>query len=76
MISETQLSFNNKTKGRLYNEILASIGLDSLTTSQDTRYEENELRCEVQVVSTPIRNSAISLIALGKYVLTSRQGRN
>ena len=55
---------------------MASIGLDSPTPSHDLRdggYINNASR--TQVISTPIRNSATSLIALGKHIMTPRQGR-
>ena len=61
----------------MYNDILASIKLGSPTTSQETRrvnghkgYNQGQ---EVQVVNTPIRSSANSLIALGKHVSILRQ---
>ena len=78
VISETQLQTYIKNKGSVYSEILASIGLDSPTSSSETRSEGGIPRNghEDQSISTPIRNSASSLVALGKHVLTPRQGRS
>lgn len=76
VIRETQFHLNNRN---IYNDVLASIGLDNPTTSQETRRGNENRDCEFgqskQGISTPIRNSASSLIALGKHVLTPRQGR-
>ena len=74
VIRETQFHPNNRN---IYNDILASIGLDSPTNSQDVRrgIGNKDYDHFGQVVSTPIRNSASSLIALGKHVLTPKQGR-
>lgn len=76
IIRETQFHQSNRN---IYNDILASIGLDSPTTSQGRSrgggVSNHEYGQDLQRVSTPIRNSASSLIALGKYVLTPRQGR-
>lgn len=43
IIKETQLSYHNRDKGRMYNEIVASIGLDSPTPLQELRTEEGYL---------------------------------
>ena len=76
VILETQLNSSSRGKGSIYNDILASIGLDSPTPSIETRREEDSNSSpRAQLVNTPIRNSASSLIALGKHVLTPRQGR-
>lgn len=67
------------TKGNVYKEILASIGLDSPTTSQETRNKFGDTVVsqdqDRQMVNTPICNSANSLIALDKQVLTPGQGK-
>lgn len=78
VLSETQFHPNNKNKGSVYNEILASIGLDSPTSSYENMNEGgmNRHNHEDQPFSTPIRNSASNLIALGKHVLTPRQGKS
>lgn len=76
VILETQLYPSNRNTGHVYKEIMASIGLDSPTPSQDIgRWDGNIVSPRVQHVSTSIRNSASSLVALGKHVLTPRQGR-
>ena len=75
VIPETQLIQLNGN-GKVYKEILASIGLDSPTSSHETRGNIQRKNLDMQQVSTPIRNSAASLMALGKHVFTSRQGRN
>ena len=74
VIPETQL-LQLKSKNNVYKEILASIGLDSPTTSKDNsghifREEHGALQA-----NTPIRNSAASLIAMGKRMLTPRQSK-
>ena len=76
VILETQLHPSNRNTGNVYKEIVASIGLDSPTPSQDIgRWDGNIVSPRAQHVSTPIRNSASSLVALGKHVFTPRQGR-
>jgi hypothetical protein len=73
VIFETQLIPSNRSKGSIYNDILASIGLDSPTPSHETRRgEDSNTSPRAQLINTPIRNSASSLIALGKHVLTPR----
>ena len=58
---------------------MTNIGLDSPITSlkdrgsEDTSTYNQELGN--QLASTPIRNSTANLMALGKHVLTPRQGR-
>lgn len=78
VIPETQLVQIND-RGKIYKEILASIGLESPTTSQEIRNKYNEMDHNhdqgFQVVTTPIRNSATNLIAIGKHVLTPWQGK-
>ena len=78
VVSETQLQPNTKNKGSVYSDILASIGLDSPTSSYETRSEGGPIRHghKDQTISTPIRNSTTSLVVLGKHVLTPRQGRS
>ena len=76
VILETQLNPSSRGKGSIYNDILASIGLDSPTPSFETRRkEDSNTSPRAQLINTPIRNSASSLIALGKQVLTPRQSR-
>lgn len=73
MIYETQLNWTNRD---IYNDDLASIGIDSPNIYKETQrgmdYNQSQ---EKQLDNTPIRNSANSLMALGKYVLTPRQAR-
>jgi hypothetical protein len=71
IIWETQPNPVNHNKGSIYNDILASIGLDSPNISLETRRED--VMEQNQVANTPTRSSAISLMALGKHVLTPRQ---
>lgn len=74
VIFETQ--FNRNNKDNVYKDIMVSIGLDNPTPSHELRVgEDNNISPKAQSISTPIRNSATSLIALGKHVLTPRQGR-
>ena len=66
----------NNNKGRVYKDIMASIGLDSPNTSSETRGDAASTHDQgTSFVNTPIRNSASSLIALGKHIITPRQGR-
>lgn len=51
VIKETQLSTHHKERGRVYNEILASIGLDSPTPSQEVRMEDGHNRIEHELES-------------------------
>ena len=79
VIPETQLTIYNNSKDHIYKDMLASIGLDSPTSSRDT-WDEEESHAHAQgqttpLANTPIRNSANSLLALGKHTLTPRQGR-
>ena len=76
VILETQLNPSSRGKGSIYNDILASIGLDSPTPSLETRRkEDSNTSPRAQLINTPIRNNASSLIALGEHVLTPRQDR-
>ena len=61
---------------KVYKEILASIGLDSPTQSHDTRDHSLGEEHRLPQVNTPIRNSAASLMALGKHIFTPGQGRS
>lgn len=55
---------------------MASIGLDSSTPSHEIRTgEDNNIDSRVHLITTPIYNSATSLIVHGKRILTPRQGR-
>lgn len=78
VIPKTQLVQMN-SKGNMYKAILASIGLDSPTTSQENRNnygdgEQNQGK-EIHMGNTPVSNSVSSLIALGQLVLTPGQGK-
>ena len=75
VIPETQIP-PLQGNSKVYKDILASIGLDSPTSSHGTRGNllGEELRRPQD--NTPIRNSAASLIALGKHIFTPRQGRS
>ena len=76
IVWETQPPPKTNNKGSMYKDIMASIGLDSPNTSTETRGEEaREHDQGASFVNTPIRNSASSLIALGKHIITPRQGR-
>ena len=76
VILETQFHQHTKDRGKFYNEIMASIGLDSPTSSTEERGNEDTYQEPGnQVAATPIRNSAANLMALGKHVFTPRQGR-
>ena len=75
VIPETQLAQLNGN-GKVYKEILASLGLDSPTSSHETGGHIQRENLDMQQVNTPIGYSAASLMALGKHVFTPRQGRN
>lgn len=79
VIPETQLNGYNSDKGNICNAILASIRLDSPTPSRETWGGEgmptNEHGHALPLVNIPICSSGTSLLALGKHVLTPRQGR-
>ena len=78
IISEIQGLPTNKHQGKVFNDILASIGLDSPTSSHGIRSVGGVSRhhSEDHRISTPIRNSASSLMIIEKQVLTPRQGRS
>lgn len=63
-------------KGNVYKEILASTGLDSPTSSNQRGGSLHRENLDIQRVNTPICNSAESLMALGKHMITPRQGRS
>ena len=76
IVWETQPPPMNNNKGKVYKDIMASIGLDSPNTSSESRGEGTREQGQgVPFANTPIRNSASSLIALGKHIITPRQGR-
>ena len=76
---ETQFNMSNRFKSNIYKDILASIGLDNPTTSQKARGRERNSYFNQLLVghlaSTPICNSASSLMALGQHAMTPRQWR-
>jgi hypothetical protein len=78
-ICETQFYHNTRNRGKVYNDIMASIGLDSPTSSLEERGREETTTYEQEfgssLATTPIRNSAANLLTLGKHALTLRQGR-
>lgn len=74
VIPKTQLH-HLSNNGKVYMEILASIGLDSPTPSQEIRGNTLIEGQEGPQVNTSIRHSVASLMALGKHVFTPRQGR-
>ena len=76
VIKEIQLLPKIANQGRMYKDIMASIGLNSPNTSTESRrMESNEQNRAKSLVNIPIRNSAYSLIDLGQHILTPRQGR-
>ena len=79
VIPKTQLNMHNLGNTNIYNATLASIGLDSPSHSQDMRNRAGNIAREhgqvASTVSTPVRNSATNLMALGHHVITPRQGR-
>ena len=79
VIKETQL-FSHYDRGKAYNDILASIGLDSPTPSHEARLEEGHIRIEQglesHIVSMPMGNNETSLITLGQQAPPPRQGRS
>lgn len=44
VIKDTQFHYKDKNNGKIYNEILASIGLDSPTTSKKTKSDDGQNR--------------------------------
>ena len=79
VIRETQFHPPCRSRGHVYNDVLISIGLDSSTNSSKEsdrdRNQDPKQGFGIEGVSTPIRNSANNLIALGKHVFTPNQGR-
>lgn len=79
VIPETPLNRDIKIRNNIYNDIMASIGLDSPTSSQDTRGDDrgkgSKKDTTPHTVNTPVCNNAASLMALGKHVLIPREGR-
>jgi hypothetical protein len=79
VICETQFYHNTRNTGKLYNEIMASIELDSPTSSLEDRVREDVTTYDQDsgspLATTPIRNSAANLLALGKHALTPSYGR-
>ena len=67
VILETQPNQYN-SMGKVYKDILASIGLDSPTSSQKVRGNRPEQDQVASLANTPIHNSVTSLMALGKHV--------
>lgn len=61
--------------GKVYKDILASIGLDSPTPSHDTRGTLQGEEQSAHHANTPIRNNATNLMAIGNHIFTPRQGR-
>jgi hypothetical protein len=68
-----------RDEGSIYNDILASIGLNSTTLSSKSKgiIDNNDPNHTLgaQLVSIPIHNNVTSLTTLGKYVLLSGQGK-
>lgn len=81
IIPETQFTSHEGENNRssAYQAILASVGLDSLTTSQETWYEgEHNMPNQTlgkYLMNTPTRRSAGSLVPLGQHRLSPRHGR-
>ena len=74
VIPETQ-AWHLNGNSNMFKEILASIGLDSPTASHELGGHLQRGSPGIHHGNTPIRNSAESLIALGKHMFTPRQGR-
>ena len=75
VIPETQACQLNGN-GKIFKEILASIGLNSPTSSHEIGSNSQRGSLDTQQGNTPIRNIAESLIALGKHMFTPRHGRS
>ena len=79
VILDTQFNLTKDTRSNIYKDILASIGLDSPTTSNEDRAKSNNVGghqfVHGQSMNTPIRNTASNLLALGQHVMTLRQER-
>ena len=74
-IPETQACQLNGNE-KLFKEILASIGLDSPSASHELGSHSQRGNPGILQGYTPIRNSAESLIALGRHMFTPRQGKS
>ena len=74
VIPEMQLT-QLKSTSIVYKDILASIGLDNPTSSHETGGDLHKANFDKPHLNIPIRNSAASLMALGKHVFTPRQGK-
>lgn len=74
VIPETQPLLLNG-KGMKYKKILASIELDSPTSSHNYRGIVPGEEQGLQHGNTPIRNSAASLMVLSNYMFSPRQGK-
>lgn len=82
IIPETQFTSYGKEEGKVkrgsaYKAILASVRLDSPTSSQETWCgERNQPNQELvnYLMNTPIRKSAASAVALGQHRLSPKQG--
>lgn len=73
IIWKTQPLSKTINQGRMYKDIMVSIGLNSPNNLMESRGEENREHNQVaSLVNTPIRNSVSSLIALGQHMLTRR----
>ena len=75
VIPETQACQLNGN-GKIFKEIPASIGLDSPILSHEIGGNSQRGSLDTQQGNTPIRNSAETLIALGKHMFTPRHGRS
>ena len=75
VIPETQACYLNGNE-KLFKEILASIGLDSPSASHELGGHSQRGSPRILQGYTPIRNSAESLIALGRHMFTPRQGKS
>ena len=62
--------------GKVYKAILANIGVDSPTLSHETGGSIQKENLNMQQANTSIRTGAGSLMALGNYMFTARQGRS
>lgn len=79
IILETQLLIGEKNRKNKHKEIMANLGLDSPNSSKDSRNNrdgrDTNHGTSPQYASTPIRNNAANLMALGQHELTPGQGR-
>lgn len=80
IIMETQMTCRENNINEVYREMLIEIGLDSPSPSHERR-RNNEGNITPKWgqtdtgVSSPVRSSAASLMALGQHALTPRQRR-